>query len=182
MHYDTEISQYALVAYVPDPLGSYLDGLRAELAPSMNPGRSHVTLLQPRPLAGDPAGVWSRLQRSTRDFSSFEIDATGVDTFDESGVVYLSIGSGSRELEQMHLRLNVDGAAHVEPYPFQPHITIAQGLGGRRLEEAASRAKQYWADYDGPRSFRVRRFHFVRYTVRGLWLDLDHVDLAGQAG
>ena len=46
------LSQFALVAYIPDPLGRFLDDLRVELTPDCKP-RAHVTILPPRPLCDD---------------------------------------------------------------------------------------------------------------------------------
>src|SRR6476620_7501839 len=42
----------ALVIYIPDPLGRFLDDLRRELVPGCNP-HAHVSVLPPRPLAVD---------------------------------------------------------------------------------------------------------------------------------
>ena len=41
------IGEYALVIYIPDPLGSFLNRIREELAPGGLPGRAQVTVLPP---------------------------------------------------------------------------------------------------------------------------------------
>ena len=49
---EQRLNIYALVIYVPAPLGRFLDDLRRELVPTYKP-RAHVSVLPPRPLAGD---------------------------------------------------------------------------------------------------------------------------------
>ena len=46
------LNVFALVIYIPGPLGKFLDDLRRELVPSYNP-HAHVSVLPPRPLAVD---------------------------------------------------------------------------------------------------------------------------------
>ena len=46
------VGHFALVAYIPDPLASFLDNLRLELTPACKP-HAHVTILPPRPLHDD---------------------------------------------------------------------------------------------------------------------------------
>jgi len=173
------VNEYALVAYVPAPLGSFLDELRNELVPRMPPGRSHVTVLQPRPLLEEPLAVWKRLCERTARLAPFRVEATRVEVFEETGVVFLALGDGSRELERMHRLLNRDGAAFPEPYPFRPHITLAMGLERERLDTAVASARQRWMGFGGGRDFVAKRFHFVRNTRVGLWMDLAEVELSG---
>ena len=47
---DQRLNVFALVLYVPSPLGIFLDNLRRELAPACNP-HAHVSLLPPRSVA-----------------------------------------------------------------------------------------------------------------------------------
>jgi len=176
---ETGINEFALVIYVPGPLGPYLDRMRQRVAPWMPPGRSHVTILQPRPISKEPADVWSALFRRTALHRPFMIEPSGVDVFGGSGVIHLGIETGANELGRLHLDLNKGGVSHAEPYPFHPHITIAQGLEGVELERAVETCQRLWDDYEGPRSFRVQRFYFVQNTVFNLWMDLAEMDLRG---
>ena len=49
---EQRLNVFALVIYIPDPLGRFLDDLRTELVPGCNP-HAHVSVLPPRPLAVD---------------------------------------------------------------------------------------------------------------------------------
>ena len=44
---------FALVSYIPDPLGAFLDDLRLKLAPKCKP-HAHITILPPRPICAEP--------------------------------------------------------------------------------------------------------------------------------
>ncbi len=49
---EQRLNVFALVIYIPDPLGRFLDDLRTALVPGCNP-HAHVSVLPPRPLAVD---------------------------------------------------------------------------------------------------------------------------------
>ena len=49
---EERLNVYALVIYIPDPLGRFLDHLRRELVPAYKP-HAHVSVLPPRPLFVD---------------------------------------------------------------------------------------------------------------------------------
>jgi 2'-5' RNA ligase len=177
----TQINEFAVVVYVPPPLGPALDEMRRELAPWMPPGRSHVTVLHPRPITSAPLAVWEDLKRVVKSAEPFEITAGEIDVFENTGVVYASLESGRRRLRSLHDAMNRNGASFEEPYPFHPHITIAKGLERSRLDDAASRAKELWRGYRGPRTFEVRECHFVQNTALDLWIDLGNLTLEPSA-
>jgi len=127
----------------------------------------------------EPVAVWKRLRDRAAKFTAFRVEATRVEVFEETGVVFLALGDGSRELERLHHLLNRDGAAFPEPYPFHPHITLAMGIERDRLDAAVARARQRWSDFAGARDFVAKRFHFVQNTLVGLWMDLGEVELDG---
>ncbi len=176
------LNEYAVVIYVPEPLGLYLDNMRKELAPWMAPGRSHVTVLQPRPLSSGVSEVWEDICESASNFRAFEIDATSVEVFETTGVLYLALDRGVSDLERMHRSLNANGASFPEPFPFHPHITLAQGVAEADHETVLERARSLWRDYDGVRSFRADRFHFVQNTAVNLWIDLETIRLDHRPG
>ena len=49
---EQRLNVFALVIYIPDPLGRFLDDMRKELVPGCNP-HAHVSDLPPRPQAVD---------------------------------------------------------------------------------------------------------------------------------
>src|SRR5688572_16676072 len=91
------VNSFALVTYLPEPLGSYLNALRVELVPHCNV-YTHVTILPPRPLAGSPEAAWERVARGAAGTPAFEIETTQIEIFPYTSVIYLAIGAGAREL------------------------------------------------------------------------------------
>lgn len=176
------LNEYALITYVPAPLGPYLDNMRRELAPWMRPGRSHVTVLQPRPISSGAFEVCENIRESVSKVQAFEIGTSGVEVFENTGVIYLALDRGGSILERMHRSLNVNGVKFPEPFPFHPHITLAQGVAEADWKIVLERAKTLWSDYAGVRSFRVDAFHFVQNTAVSLWIDLEVFQLDRHPG
>src|SRR4051812_21776791 len=99
------INSFALVSYIPGALGDFLDGLRKELVAACNP-HAHVTLLTPRPLDCDFEAGREALAQRLDAFVPFRIDLLGVELFASTNVIYLAVGKGRTELEDMHKTLN----------------------------------------------------------------------------
>ena len=59
---EERLNVFALVIYIPDPLGRFLDDLRKELVPDYQP-HAHVSVLPPRTLAVE----WKRAAGQVRD-------------------------------------------------------------------------------------------------------------------
>lgn len=165
------VNSFALVAYIPMPLGRFLDDLRQELVPTFVP-RAHVTILPPRPLSVDPREAWGHVYSAIKDFPPFEIALADVGVFESSSVVYIALGPGRRVLQQMHEQLNAGPVGYEEPFAYYPHITLAQELDPERLARTFELVRRRWADYSGERWFAVDRVTFVQNTTRNLWLDL----------
>lgn len=166
------IGEYALVIYIPGPLGSFLNRIRKELDPEGLPGRAHVTVLPPRPLGVDVETASEQLRNRMRALSAFPVEVTGVEVFHYSRVVYLAIGAGGEELARIHGLLNVDGTAFAESYPFHPHVTLAQCSDQEHLRRVTEKARGLWSRYRGPRSFSAENAALVRNTVQNEWIDL----------
>lgn len=164
------VNSFALVTYIPLPLGRFLDDLRRELVPSFIP-RAHATILPPRPLE-DPRVAWGHVYTLIKDFGPFEIAADWVELFESTRVVYLKIGAGRRVLLQMHERLNSGPTYFDEAFEYSPHITLAQDLREDEVVDAFELAQRRWAEYRGERWFAVDRVTFVQGTNRRRWLDL----------
>src|SRR5581483_8545877 len=96
-------NQFALVSYIPDPLGKFLDSLRLELAPECRP-HAHVTILPPRPLKGPVEIAESELRQGASQFHAFEVKLGEVRLFELSEVVYIEVEAGEPELREMHAR------------------------------------------------------------------------------
>lgn len=167
---------FALVAYIPEPLASFLNELRWGIDPGSEPN-AHVTLLPPRELSGTPEEAVRQIREFARHQPPFELEVTGIEIFDCTNVVFLSLGLNRTLLEKIHLSLNVGALAAVETHPFHPHITLVQF---HPVDEAQARAEETragWELYTGPRRFPVSRLTFVKHVVGNQWQDLASFDL-----
>jgi 2'-5' RNA ligase len=165
------INSFALVGYIPEPLAGFLDRLRQELVPNCFL-RAHVTILPPRPISSTPEAAWGIVRTLAPRFAPFDIEMTQLEVFPVSDVIHIEIGRGREELVRMHDSLNVDGLKFAEPYPYHPHITLAQELKGDEVDELARVARVRWDEYKLPKTFRVDKVFFVQNTRRKEWLDL----------
>jgi 2'-5' RNA ligase len=170
------VNAFALVTYIPEPLGRFLDDLRRELAPAFFP-RAHVTILPPRALAVAPTVAWEHVYTGIKDYPPFEIVAGDLEMFEHTSVIHIGIGAGKRVLFQMHDQLNSGPAAYDEPFVYRPHITLAQDLHPDDVEDAYALAHRRWNEYTGQRWFAVDRVTFVQNTNRKRWLDLAEARL-----
>jgi 2'-5' RNA ligase len=168
---------FALVSYIPGRLAKFLDRLRYELKPGCIL-RSHVTILPPRPIDLDIHKSVRQITAESEDIQPFTVELGPVAIFEQSNVVYLSLRGGERELHALHENLNSGQLEYDGPFPYHPHITLAQDLTREETLALIQVARERWADYRGPREFCVEELTFVRSDMPGIWRDLAHIDLA----
>jgi hypothetical protein len=169
---------YALVIYVPGPLGAFLDDLRRELVPDYNP-RAHVSVLPPRPLPVEWGTAGSRVQSLADKAQAFEIELMRVEIFPATDVIYLEVGAGSTELRQLHSAMSAGPLAFDEPYAYQPHITLAQDIPAGEVGRLHELAVRRWREFSGSRSFRAERAVLVYNRCGDRWEDLAEYRLGG---
>lgn len=172
------MNQFALVIYIPDPLGRFLDDLRLELAPGCKP-HAHISVLPPRPLSAPWYPVSEEVRALAGDYAPFEIEAGELAIFPVTDVIYLETVRGTEQLRRIHDELCRAKLHFEEPFPFHPHITVAQEITKERLEQAFRIASRRWREYTGPRTFRADRATFVQNTSQNCWIDLADVVLGG---
>ena len=174
------LNLFALVSYVPDPLGRFLDDLRRELVPHDNP-RAHVSILPPRPLMVDWL-VASREVRALTDLATpFDIELLEVKVFPVTDVIYLELGSGASELRSLHNAMCQGALEFREPFSYHPHLTLAQEIAPQDVEATRATAVRRWHEYRGARRFRVERVVLVQNTLNGCWIDLAEYSLGAVA-
>jgi 2'-5' RNA ligase len=162
---------YALVIYVPEPLGEFLDDLRRELVPHYNP-HAHVSVLPPRPLAVHWRTASEQLRAAADGWKVFHVKLTEIEIFPVTNVVFIQIGDGADELNRMHADVNRDNLEFDEPFVYHPHITLAQEIPPDNVREVHELARRRWAEYRGSREFRADRAVFVQNTEGNCWVDL----------
>jgi 2'-5' RNA ligase len=170
------INCYALVAYIPDPLGRFLDDLRRDLVPGCNP-HAHVSLLPPRPLPGLSADAVQHIQDQLGTIPAFDLHATEIGLFPVTDVIYIELGMGRGRLVELHTSLNWGAVGYKEPYPYHPHVTLAQEIPAGTVDHVLAEARRRWAEYRHSRIFCVQELTFVQNTKTNCWVDLATVQL-----
>jgi 2'-5' RNA ligase len=174
------LNVFALVIYIPEPLGTFLDDLRRELVPHYNP-HAHVSVLPPRPLSVDWQTASQQVQALAENWPPFDVELTEVAVFPGTDVVYIEVGAGARELRGMHSAMNCRSLACSEPYPYHPHITLAQEVPHDDVPAAYELASRRWKEFPGPKQFRADRAVFVQNTAGNIWIDLAEYPLGSVA-
>jgi 2'-5' RNA ligase len=169
------------VSYIPEPLAQFLDRLRQELVPNCFL-RAHITILPPRPSTTTPEVAWGQLCEAARQFRPFDIELKAVQVFPISDVIYISVGEGEEQLREMHSALNIGGLQYAEPFPFHPHVTLAQELKCDELDELAQVARRRWEEFKFDHVFHVDTITFVQSANRKKWNDLAECKLSFPKG
>jgi len=173
---EQRLNVFALVIYIPDPLGRFLDDLRRELVPGCNP-HAHVSVLPPRPIAVDWTVAGEQVRECAGEWTPFEISLESIRMFPVTNVVFIELGKGSDEMFKIHEAMNSRSLAFNEPFAYHPHITLAQEIPQERAEYVNQRARELWDAWTGPRVFRAERAAFVQNTLGNLWIDLAEYSL-----
>jgi 2'-5' RNA ligase len=173
---EERLNVFALVIYLPEPLGRFLDELRCELVPHDKP-HAHVSVLPPRPLAVDWQVASDQVRSLTEAWSPFEIELTNIEVFPVTNVIYLELGAGAAELRRLHGAMNTRALEFHEPFAYHPHVTLAQELTSSDVTAAHALARRRWESYQGKRSFRAERAVFVQNTLHNMWVDLAEFGL-----
>jgi 2'-5' RNA ligase len=177
---EQRLNVFALVIYIPDPLGRFLDDLRKELVPGCNP-HAHVSVLPPRPLAVDWQVAGEQVRICAGNWTPFEIGLEGIRIFPVTNVIYVELGKGAEEMFRIHAAMNSQALEFDEPFAYHPHITLAQEIPPADVAGVHRRAQEIWEAYRGPRSFRADRAAFVQNTLGNCWIDLAEFSLGAVA-
>jgi 2'-5' RNA ligase len=176
---DMEEPNYAVIAYLRGRLGEFVDDQRDQLNPAYSSSLAHVTILPPRPLIFPPEELVLSLRKRCAHREPFDVTVEGVSTFwPANSVVFLSVSAGFDELLALHRELNVADLRHFEPYPFVPHITIAQDLDDQATQEALIALSNAWQSYEGEESFRIETLCLVQQSERLRWRNLAPIPLS----
>lgn len=167
---------FALIGFVPDALGGYLNSMRRQLVPGCA-FKSHVTLLPPRVLDASPVKLSQILSHRLLSIEPFEITLGQVEVFPASGVIYLAVEDGGDDLRRIHGVLAQDEFACNETYPFHPHLTLAQDFPILQLDEVVERARSLWKTWQGERRFVLEQVSFVQGVDLCNWETVSELGL-----
>lgn len=150
----TEWGSFALVTYIPEPLGAFLHSLRHALPGEENP-QAHITLLPPRPLKASVDLVSREAHAVLSRFQSFSVKLAGVKMFPETNILYLEISKGNDTLHKLHDALNSGLLAHDESFDFLPHLTLSGPVPLLDTAKVREQAKKVWEAHKGETSFEI---------------------------
>lgn len=169
--------RFAVVAYIPDPLGSFLEDLRLEL--SSGPGlRPHFTILPPRSLSASPETLQAELGRLARSLPPLDVTLGEIEAFPASRVIYLTLASGRQAVEQWHVHFNHGPLFVPGSQPFLPHVAVAADRGRSPFENLLALARRRWRECPLPRSFTIEQLVLVQSRQPDLWEDVSRQPLA----
>ena len=155
----------ALVSYIPDPLGSFLNGLRHTLTGEATPN-AHVTILPRRPLTVPVETASEQVLKLLTGFRSFAVELSSVRRFERTNVLYVDISEGSARLHALHDALSMGDLAYNEDFEFRPHLTLGSPESSSDVEALHRFAKTAW---DAAPTFR----RFLLQEIVCLWLRPD---------
>lgn len=173
-------SRYALISYVRNPVGEFVDNLRRELHPTTAHMAAHLTILPPRELRGSEARALEFLEEACSRVLPFDVELGDVETFlPTTPTVFIQVSRFAYRMRELHDRLCADGLGCPENWPYIPHLTIVKTEQNEQAQEAITIARHRWSGYAGPRRIHVGELMFVRETF-DQWNDVAPVVLGRQ--
>ena len=170
--------QYALVAYIHEEVGQFVEDLRAEVHPAQAHLAAHVSVLPPRPACCDEHDSVEMLRERCSKIEPFDIEFGDVESFiPTTPTVFIRVAHAAYRLRELHDTLNADGLCFTEPLVYMPHLTIAKLSTLERAREVFDLSVDRWREFKGPRKVRITELTFVRGRDCD-WTDLDTISLA----
>ena len=155
--------RYALVAYVRNPVGEFVEHLRRELHPELPHLPAHLTVLPPRCLQGGELLALAMLEEVCSQVNPFEITLGDVETFvPVTPTVFIRVAHAAYRMRELHDQLNTKALAADEEWPYMPHLTIVKMSAEEQAQQAFMTARDRWAEFEGGRHIQVKELTFVR--------------------
>ena len=170
-------SRYALVTYVRNPVGEFVEKLRRELHPTMPHMPAHLTILPPRELMGSEQAALEFLEEACSHAVPFSVELGDVETFlPTTPTVFIQVKRAAYRIRELHDQLCGRGLRCDESWPYIPHLTILKTETDEQARVALTVARERWAQFPGKRQVHVEELMFVRENG-GHWEDLASVPL-----
>jgi 2'-5' RNA ligase len=174
-------ARYALVAYVRNPVGEFVERLRRELHPELPHLAAHLTVLPPRILQGSELSARETLEEVCSGVEPFVVTLGEVETFCPlTPTVFIRVAAAAYRMRELHDRLNTRELAAQEEWPYMPHLTIVKMSNEPHAQQAFQVAAQRWSRFRGSRGIQVSELTFVREEEQNRWVDLAGVRLGRQ--
>ncbi len=168
---------YAAVAYVRNPVGTFVEELRREFHPSHTHADAHITILPPRPLTGTEEHAIKLLHEVCAAAQPFEITMGDVESFvPATPTAFIRVAYGAYRMRELHDQFNVNGLEFCEPWPYMPHLTVVKADTPAEAEQVVEVARQRWENFKESRTIRIDSITFVKGNGER-WLDVAPVPL-----
>ncbi|MGH9579800.1 MAG: 2'-5' RNA ligase family protein [Terriglobales bacterium] len=170
--------EYALVAYVRNSVGRFVEDLRREVYPEHAHLPAHITVLPPRRLQGTEAEGIRNLEEVCAGIEPFELTMDGVETFvPATPTVYIRVDHGSGRMQELHRRLNAGVFHCTEQWSYLAHLTIVKLESDALALHALEHSRRRWEGYRGTRRVLIDQLTFVREGPNNRWIDLAQLQL-----
>ncbi|HMD17514.1 MAG TPA: 2'-5' RNA ligase family protein [Terriglobales bacterium] len=170
-------SRYALVSYVRNPVGEFVEQLRQELHPTLAHMPAHLTILPPRELTVTEAAALEFLEEACGRVLPFDVELGDVETFlPTTPTLFIQVKRAAYRMRELHDQLNGQGLCCEEIWPYIPHLTILKTERDEQARAAYMIARERWAQFPGTRRVHVDKLMFVRENG-GLWQDVAPLPL-----
>ncbi|MGA2005855.1 MAG: 2'-5' RNA ligase family protein [Terriglobales bacterium] len=170
-------SHYALVTYVRNPIGLFVEKLRKDLHPAMPHMPAHLTILPPRVLVGPESAALEFLEDACSHVVPFDVELGDVETFlPTTPTVFIQVKRAAYKMRELHDQLSGHALCCEENWPYIPHLTIMKVESDLQAQTAMKVARERWTQFEGKRQVHVDELMFVRETD-GRWQDLAPLPL-----
>jgi len=168
---------YAAVAYVRNPVGTFVEELRRELHAAHTHADAHITILPPRPLQGSEEEAMELLQQVCVGTRPFEITMGDVESFvPATPTVFIRVAYGAYRMRELHDEINRNGLEFSEPWPYMPHLTIVKSDTMEEARKVVEIARQRWEKFKDGRKILINSVTFVKGSG-DRWVDVAPVPL-----
>lgn len=169
--------RYALVAYVTNEVGEFVESLRRELHPELPHLPAHITILPPRTLQASESSALEILEDICSQLQPFEVGLGEPATFiPTTPTVFIRLQT-PETICDLHARLSTRGLRADEEWPFVPHLTIAKLTSQELAQRAYQTARERWAKFHGSKTIKIQELTFVRESKKDCWEDVAELPL-----
>ena len=147
---DDDLVTIGVVIDIPPPFGPQLQAWRREFGdPLAEEIPAHVTLLPPTEVSPDSSvEIRGHLEDVAKRTEPFQIRLQGTDSFRPiSPVVFVALAAGASGCDALQQAIRQGPLARELPFPFHPHVTVAQHLNDDGLDHAQATLLHYQADF-----------------------------------
>src|SRR5215469_15504845 len=170
-------SHYALVAYVRNSVGHFVEELRRELNPALPHMAAHVTILPPRELQGSETAALEFLEEACGHVIPFDAELGEVETFlPVTPTVFIQVKRAAYRLRELHDQLSSKSLCCAEDWPYMPHLTIVKVGQEPQAREAFRIASERWGQFEGKRMIHISELMFVK-EGQSCWEDVAPIPL-----